>query len=159
MSTKKNETATTGTEVIDFTPNKSDARLYAIYELGKLQREAHFKYGNAYALDTDEFNAYNTGYEHGDLNLSLPEISQLSILDCTIIKDIMKPLMYNDFDVVRLGKDVIVFFGEGSDIVTLDNALNELYPNNNRTLFNDDNAGTKHYQLNFYFDVDPVDKE
>jgi hypothetical protein len=149
MSTANNET----TEEQKFIPKKSDVRLYAIYEIGKLQREAHLSYGNPYLIDTDEFNAYLTGYEHGQLNVSLPEVSHLATLDCTIIKDLLKPLMYNDFKVMRLGSDLIMFFGEGTDILTLDNALNELYPNNNRTVFKDDNVNTQHYQLSFYFDT------
>jgi hypothetical protein len=143
----------------DFIPLESNKRLYAIFELAKLQREAHLKYGNPYPQETDEFESYRTGYELGKLNVSLPDVEQLAILDQDIITDILKPLMYNDFSLTRLGRDVLVFFGEGSDIMTLDSILNELYPNNNRTVFKDENVNTRHYQLSFYFDTQVVNKD
>tara|TARA_B100000809_G_scaffold266624_1_gene330334 strand:+ start:5174 stop:5656 length:483 start_codon:yes stop_codon:yes gene_type:complete len=153
MSTVNNETVTADISEQEFLPQKSEIRLCTIYEMGKLQREAGFKYSNPYSPEADEFKAYRTGYEHGKLDISLPDASQLAMLDCSIIKELLKPLMYNDFKIIRLGRDLIMFFGEGTDIMTLDNALNELYPNNNRTVFKDDNVETQHYQLSFYFDV------
>jgi len=129
----------------------SDPRLSGIYELAKLQRETLARYCNPFMFGYPEHTAYDEGFKAATINVNLPEADQLAIIDCNFIKDAFEPLMYSDFSVFRQGCVALTFFGDKDDIVSLDMYMSDLYPENNRTLFKDENSEHSLYQLNFYF--------